>query len=289
MPGVAMMDALMESVIENRTQGRANGEPPCAVIVGGRTGIGRALAGAWHRAGWAVRTASRSAADTIGWSHARVDIRDSHAVADFLSAQPFDVLVHTAGVQGDPASMGPTWATDPVAFAEVVAVDFLGAYHVLHAAIRSLRAHRRGGTVVLFSGGGAAGPRPGLSAYAAAKAGVVRMVENVQAELDAEGGAPGARVRVYAAAPGAVHTAMTDQLVAARQRVPAEAAAAAEVIAGRQGTTPAAAVALCDALVADVDGRLAGRLVHALEDYGSDRVAATGGHLRRTALDGTVG
>src|SRR6202040_2616933 len=77
---------------------------------------------------------------------------------------------------------------------------------------RELVAHfiERGyGKIVQLSGGGATQPLPGLSAYAASKAAVVRFAETLAEELRAHG------VDVNAIAPGALNTRMLDEVLSA--------------------------------------------------------------------------
>ena len=65
------------------------------------------------------------------------------------------------------------------------------------------------GKIIQLSGGGATRPLPGLSAYAASKAAVVRFAETLAEELRAHG------VDVNAVAPGALNTGMLDEVLSA--------------------------------------------------------------------------
>ncbi len=65
------------------------------------------------------------------------------------------------------------------------------------------------GKIVQLSGGGATGPLPGLSAYAASKAAVVRFAETLAEELREH------RIDVNAIAPGALNTRMLDEVLRA--------------------------------------------------------------------------
>ena len=87
-------------------------------------------------------------------------------------------------------------------------VNLLGS--VLPA--RALMAHFRRagyGKIVQLSGGGATNPLPGLSAYAASKAAVVRYAPTLAEELRE------CHVDVNAVAPGALNTRMLDEVLAA--------------------------------------------------------------------------
>ncbi len=114
-------------------------------------------------------------------------------------------LVSNAGVYGP---KGRVDQTDWTEWTRAIEVNLLGS--VLPA--RALTAHfaERGyGKIVQLSGGGATGPLPGLSAYAASKAGVVRFAETLAEELR------GHRVDVNAIAPGALNTRMLDEVLRA--------------------------------------------------------------------------
>jgi NAD(P)-dependent dehydrogenase (short-subunit alcohol dehydrogenase family) len=115
------------------------------------------------------------------------------------------ILVSNAGVYG------PKGALDQVDWSQwtrAIEINLLGS--VLPA--RALIAHfkQRGyGKIVQLSGGGATGPLPGLSAYAASKAGVVRFAETLAEELREH------RIDVNAIAPGALNTRMLDEVLRA--------------------------------------------------------------------------
>jgi NAD(P)-dependent dehydrogenase (short-subunit alcohol dehydrogenase family) len=113
------------------------------------------------------------------------------------------VLVSNAGVYGP---KGPIEQVDWSEWTRALEINLLGS--VLPA--RTLAPHfiERGyGKVVQLSGGGATGPLPGLSAYAASKAAVVRFAETLAEELRAHG------VDVNSLAPGALNTRMLDEVL----------------------------------------------------------------------------
>jgi NAD(P)-dependent dehydrogenase (short-subunit alcohol dehydrogenase family) len=115
------------------------------------------------------------------------------------------VLVSNAGVYGP---KGNIEEADWSQWARAVEINLLGS--VLPA--RELVPHftaRGYGKVVQLSGGGATGPLPGLSAYAASKAAVVRFAETLAEELRER------HVDVNAIAPGALNTRMLDEVLSA--------------------------------------------------------------------------
>ena len=117
-----------------------------------------------------------------------------------------DVLVCCAGVQGE---AGPTMELDPEEWKRTIAVNLDGTFFAIRAFYPRLRATDRRAKIVCFSGGGATSPRPNFSAYAVAKTGVVRLVENLAAEWN------GVPIDINAIAPGAINTAMTEETLAA--------------------------------------------------------------------------
>jgi NAD(P)-dependent dehydrogenase (short-subunit alcohol dehydrogenase family) len=115
------------------------------------------------------------------------------------------ILVSNAGVYGPKGSIEQVdWGE----WTRAVEINLLGS--VLPA--RELVPHfltRGYGKIVQLSGGGATGPLPGLSAYAASKAAVVRFAETLAEELRGRG------VDVNAIAPGALNTRMLDEVLEA--------------------------------------------------------------------------
>jgi NAD(P)-dependent dehydrogenase (short-subunit alcohol dehydrogenase family) len=115
------------------------------------------------------------------------------------------VLVSNAGIYGPKGGIDqadwPEWT-------RAVEINLFGS--VLPA--RRLLPHFTGrgyGKIVQLSGGGATGPLPGLSAYAASKAAVVRFAETLAEELREH------RIDVNAVAPGPLNTRMLDEVLRA--------------------------------------------------------------------------
>ncbi len=194
------------------------------LVTGASQGIGAACAVALARAGATVLGAARGRArleDAIaalpGDGHRAVtlDVADTAAWEEAMGAVdadgPLDGLLHAAGVLGP---IGPIGEIDPEAFRAALAINLGGTFLALHHVVPRLRS---GGAAVTFSGGGGTGPLPRYDAYAAAKAGIVRLTENVAAVAAADG------VRVNAIAPGFVATAIHDATLAAGPSAAGEA------------------------------------------------------------------
>jgi NAD(P)-dependent dehydrogenase (short-subunit alcohol dehydrogenase family) len=228
-------------------------DPRVAVIVGGSGRLGGRIAGALATAGWTVVAASRrgtydaNAGRRIG---AGVDVRQPDELAGLARLArrrgPLRGWVNAAATTGPVGRLGPV---DVAAWQETVAVNLLGCVAGCAAAVRYATP---GSAVLNISGGGAAGPRPGVAAYAASKAAVVRHTETLAAELGA------ARLRVNALAPGAF---ASDLWSGALQEVegPAPTATASEAVLRR--------AAACAAwLLSDESRPLTGKLVAAQWD-----------------------
>jgi 3-oxoacyl-[acyl-carrier protein] reductase len=118
---------------------------------------------------------------------------------------PLHALVLNAGIYG------PMGATESVSLEEWRRAMDINLYGVLlpcRAVIPHFKKAGRGKIVVL-SGGGATNPLPNISAYAASKAAIVRLVETLAEELK------NFHVDVNAIAPGALATRLVDEVLAA--------------------------------------------------------------------------
>ena len=246
-----------------------------AIITGASQGLGAAIAERFIAEGAAVALCARTGADldavrrrlrTLHPS-AKIfvraaDIADQSQVDVFFDeAQAalgrIDILVNNAGVYGP---MGAIDTIDWQHWIDALAINLLGTVYCARKAV-SLFKPNRYGKIVNISGGGATNPLPGLSAYAAAKAAVVRFTETLAIE------ARDWRIDVNAVAPGALATRLTDELIAAGpQRVGASFHARMTKLKADGGTPLQLGADLCVYLgSADSDG-LTGRLIAAQWD-----------------------
>ena len=127
-----------------------------------------------------------------------LDVSDPDAWPRAMATIDADGALH--GVVTAAAMLGPIGRLDEVSPREVtetIAVNLVGTMLALHHGLPRLRA--TGGRAVTFSGGGATSPLPRYDAYAASKAGVARLTENV---------ASAGPVEVNCVAPGFVATRM---------------------------------------------------------------------------------
>lgn len=203
-----------------------------AIITGAGRGIGQATAAELSRRGWAIVVVSRTEADldalvaSLGQAALSVtaDITDGAALERVVQATTdrfgrLDAVVNNAGL----APMMPFDETDDATFRRVVDVNLTAAFTLSRLAWPHLKS-AGGGTIVNLSSLSAIDPFPGLSAYAAAKAGL----EGLTVALAKEGAEHG--ICCMAVSPGAVETEMFRALPGMAE-VPAEALLLPEEVA----------------------------------------------------------
>lgn len=192
-----------------------------AIVTGASQGLGRAIAAEFLREGASVVICARDAAllaqarDELAADGGRVlahpcDVSDEGQVAALVEFTlrelgSLDTLVSNAGVYGP---MGPTEEVDLREWTRALEINLYGTLLPCRAVIPHFKRAGRG-KIVIISGGGATNPLPNISAYAASKAAVVRLMETLAEELRAH------RIDVNAVAPGALRTRLVDQVLAA--------------------------------------------------------------------------
>jgi 3-oxoacyl-[acyl-carrier protein] reductase len=140
-----------------------------------------------------------------GHEHRAFDVSDEAAWEELgVVLDELHGLVCAAAVI-DP--VGKIGAYAPTAFRRTLEINLFGSFLAVHHCLPALRAGS--GSVVLFGGGGATSPLPRYDAYAASKAAVVRLAENLAPALAEEG------ISINCVAPGFVITRMHDSTLAA--------------------------------------------------------------------------
>lgn len=194
-------------------------EEAVAIVTGSGRGIGRAVARELARRGARVVCASlesgelQETTDLIlagaGAAVAAVTDVTVPAQVERLIEQTLDafgridILVNNAGVC---RAVGGLWEADPALWWSDVATNLLGPFLCCRFALPHML-DRNSGIIVNMAGGGYDRPNPGLSAYASAKAGLMRMTDNLAAEI-----AGRYAIQVYGFWPGFVRTGMTEFL-----------------------------------------------------------------------------
>lgn len=165
-------------------------------------------------------------------------------------------LVTAAGVL---PPIGPPGTFSVAEFRRTIDVNLTGTLLAVLTALEPLR--RAKGAIVTLSGGGATGPFPRFDAYAASKAAVVRLSENLAAELK------GDDVRVNAVAPGFVVSAMHEEtLSAGPERVGDAYYERTRAALASGGDSPELAAGLVSFLLSDAAGGITGKLISARWD-----------------------
>jgi NAD(P)-dependent dehydrogenase (short-subunit alcohol dehydrogenase family) len=118
---------------------------------------------------------------------------------------PIDILVSNAGIYGP---MGPSETVDWREWTRTIEINLYGVLLPCRALIPKFKQTRRG-KILILSGGGATAPLPSISAYAASKAAVVRLMETLAEELREYA------IDVNAIAPGAMNTRLLDEALEA--------------------------------------------------------------------------
>jgi NAD(P)-dependent dehydrogenase (short-subunit alcohol dehydrogenase family) len=124
------------------------------------------------------------------------------ALQEFGSLQ---ALVLNAGIYGP---MGPIETVSLEEWRRAMDINLYGVLLPCRAMIPHFKKTNRG-KIIILSGGGATNPLPNISAYAASKAAVVRLMETLAEELKPN------RIDVNAIAPGALATRLVDEVLAA--------------------------------------------------------------------------
>jgi len=169
-----------------------------AVISGGGTGIGRAIAEKLGSLGWKVAVGGRrvellaetvarvDAAGGTGLGHP-LDVTDAASVETFFAAAetdlgPVSVVVNNAAT----ARYGRLDDFSPDEIDAEVATKLLGSLYMARCGIRSMRPHARG-DILFITSLAAVQPWPFHLPYAAANAGVEQAVRSLRLELEGSG------------------------------------------------------------------------------------------------------
>jgi 3-oxoacyl-[acyl-carrier protein] reductase len=229
-----------------------------ALVTGGASGIGTAIAAGLAREGCDVTIVDRVMGQGVAALQQRVegagrrlcaieaDVRDFAAAEQAVRAtqQEFgrcDILVANAGITADALS----WKMTEEQWDEVLGVNLKGCFAYARAAGALFREQQRGRMVLVASINGLRG-KFGQANYAASKAGVVALGKTLARELGKSG------VNVNVVAPGMVRTPLVEGL-------PAEVLQRAtdETVLGRLATPEDVAdtvVFLCSARARHITG-----------------------------------
>jgi NAD(P)-dependent dehydrogenase (short-subunit alcohol dehydrogenase family) len=170
---------------------------------------------------------------------------------------PVEILVNNAGVYG------PKGESDAVSFADwarAIEINLYGTFLPSQYGIRQMKKIGRG-KIINLSGGGATGPLPRISAYAASKAAIVRLTETLAEELREFS------IDVYAIAPGALNTRLLEEVLSAGPDAVGQAFYEKSVKQRDSGGVPfGKAARLCVYLASEMSNGITGKLISAQWD-----------------------
>lgn len=188
-----------------------------AIITGGATGLGRAVAHEFARLGCnvafcyvnlpgrdvteqALLTETSLSAFGVGVFAAKCDVRDRDAVETFVATVrkkhgSIHFLVNNAGIAND----GALWRLSEHAWREVVETNLTGTFNCIRAVSPVFR-EQRWGKVVNISAHQTSRPGFGVANYAASKAAVEGLTRAAAVELGPS------NINVNAVAPGFIRT-----------------------------------------------------------------------------------
>ena len=198
-------------------QGRIDGK--VAIVTGGASGIGRATAELFANEGAKVvigdlqTSAGEEIAKSIGGLFVATDVREPKAIEKLVSTAcdkfgGLDIMFNNAGI----GIVAPLVETSEELYSNTIRIDLDGVYWGLKFAGRVMIAQKRGAIVNTASVAGIRGS-VGLSAYNAAKHGVVGLTRNAALEFAPAG------VRVNCICPGIIDTPLVARAFGATEEI----------------------------------------------------------------------
>lgn len=183
-----------------------------AIVTGGAGGLGAAISTHAASLGYKVgvfdfdQAAAQKVADEIDGAKAiACDVTDPASIRAALEAfgETPDLLVNNAGI----VRFGSLLEQTPDDFSAVVNVNLIGAYNVSREIAPQME-QKGGGTIINITSINGRSPATGSGAYAAAKAGLAMLTQQMSIEWGPLG------IRVNAVAPGFIDSGMSAPIYA---------------------------------------------------------------------------
>jgi 3-oxoacyl-[acyl-carrier protein] reductase len=243
------------------------------LVTGAGRGIGKRLAIGFATAGNRVALLARSKAE-LDLAHLEIEHAGGNAlriradVTDFeqVNAAVDRVRVHYGEVNvlicaaAVPGPIGPFVDQTPKAWVETIQTNLIGVMNACKAVLPHMIA-RRAGKIIVLSGPGATTARPNLSAYAASKAGVVRLVETIAEEVREH------NIQINCMGPGGTYTHMTDEILRAGERAGWKETEEALQVRQTGGVAPEKQIQLALFLASEQANHISGKLIHVSDDW----------------------
>lgn len=188
----------------------------CALITGASSGIGRATAVAFAKAGIDLALISRSPEGlesvALEVAHLGVQVQTyaldlsivdqvAHQISQIVAELPIDLLVNSAGI----AYTGNLRTTSLYDWQRVLDLNLTSVFQCIQAVLPGMRERQRG-TIINVSSIAARNAFPGWGAYSVSKAGLVSLSKVLAAEERSHG------IRVVVITPGAVNTPLWETI-----------------------------------------------------------------------------
>ena len=168
-----------------------------------------------------------------------------------------DILVNNAGIYGPKGSIEDVNSAEWI---KAIEINLSGLFFTCKHIIPHMKKNRYG-KIINLSGGGATAPLPGISAYAASKAGVVRLTETLAEECRE------LNIDINAVAPGALNTRLLDEVLAAGPELVGKTFFEKSLKQKTSGGTPLEkGASLCVYLASSESDGITGKLISAVWD-----------------------
>lgn len=243
------------------------------LVTGAGRGVGKRLAIGFATAGCRVGLLARSKAELdlahLEIEHAggnalriRADVTDYEQVTAAVDRMRVhyggvQVLVCSAAIQGP---IGPLVEQSPKAWAETIQTNLIGVMNSCKAVLPHM-IDQRSGKIIVLSGSGATAARPNLSAYASAKAALVRFVETVAEEIRDH------NVQINCMGPGGAYTHMTDEILRAGEKAGWKETEEALEVRQTGGVAPDKQIQLALFLASEQSNHISGKLIQVSDDW----------------------
>jgi 3-oxoacyl-[acyl-carrier protein] reductase len=244
-----------------------------ALITGGSKGFGAHLVRRFWLEGYSLGVVARQVTDlqsVLEDLQERTDQTATPLVCDLADSTRvdtlldyikttiprLDVLVNNAAIQGP---IGVLSENDFSDWQQTLQINLIAPVALCRGLIPLMK--RSGGaSIINLSGGGATGPRANFSAYATAKAGLVRFSETIAVELKTEG------IRVNCISPGAMKTSMLKEVLERSYAAGTRETTLAKDVFANGGASMDRVADLALFLASDESKELSGKLISAVWD-----------------------